>query len=212
MEKIFVEAKYEGKINLKGIRLDMLPNKVGVVTTVQFVLFLDKIKDYLISKKVFIAEGKQKYKGQVLGCEISAASDICQKVDSYLYIGTGQFHPIIIAVRTGKDVYCYNPISGIFRKIMDREIEIYKKKKKGAYLKFLSSDTIGILVSIKPGQRFGDIDKLKKKFGKKKFYTFGIDTLDFIQLNNFPFIQSWVNTACPRMEEDISVVNIGDLE
>ena len=53
--------------------------------------------------------------------------------------------------------------------------------------------------------------KLEKKYPDKKFYTFVAETIDYAQLDNFNFIEAWINTACPRIEEDIKVLNIEDL-
>jgi diphthamide synthase subunit DPH2 len=30
-------------------------------------------------------------------------------------------------------------------------------------------------------------------------------------MDNFPFIDAWVNTACPRMADDMDVLNYEDL-
>jgi 2-(3-amino-3-carboxypropyl)histidine synthase len=214
MKTLFIEAKYEGKVNLTKIKVDSLPKKIGLITTVQFVDYLDKIKAYLDSygKKVLVGKGKQKYPGQILGCDAKSPIEIQNKVDAFLYIGTGRFHPLIVGVRTKKPVFTFNPISGKQNKLENKEIENYKKRKKAAFVKFLSSDTIGIIVSTKPGQHnIKQLTSLEKKYPKKEFYTFVTETLDYKQLENFPFIEAWVNTACPRIEEDIKIVNIEDL-
>ena len=54
--------------------------------------------------------------------------------------------------------------------------------------------------------------QLKNATPDKKFYIFAYDTLDIPSLENFPFVQCWVNTACPRIADEKSfMVNIGDL-
>ena len=211
METLFLEGRYEGKIDLSKIKLGELPKRIGLITTVQFVDYLDEIKNCLKNKKVFIGTGKQKYKGQILGCDVSAAENV--KVDAYLYVGTGKFHPLIVGVNTGKDVFTLNPITGAFGKVDDKEIDNYKKRKKAALVKFLSSDNIGILVSTKKGQYYDvkEIEKLEKKYPKKQFYVFMAETIDYKQLENFPFIGAWVNTACPRIEEDIKIINVEEI-
>jgi diphthamide biosynthesis enzyme Dph1/Dph2-like protein len=57
------------------------------------------------------------------------------------------------------------------------------------------------------------INELKKKYKDKKFYMFAFDTLQASYLDNFPFIQCWVNTACPRIFEDFreKMANLEDL-
>ena len=113
----------------------------------------------------------------------------------------------------GKDVYILNPFDGKISRLDKKKIEIYKKRKKGAMIKFLSGKNIGVLVSTKPGQKYPlkQLEFLEKKYKDKKFYFFITDNIDFNQLENFPFIDSWINTACPRLEEDFSLVNILEL-
>ena len=50
----------------------------------------------LQKQKAYTYKGKQKYKAQILGCDTTAAEKIKDKVDAYLYIGTGKFHPIAL--------------------------------------------------------------------------------------------------------------------
>ena len=155
----------------------------------QFVDHVNNIKNYLIknNKKAYIGIGKQKYPAQILGCDVSAAEKIKNKVDCFLYIGDGKFHPIALGL-LGKDVYIFNPMDNNFDKLDARIIINYKKKIKGAYLKFLNSDNIGILVSTKQGQAYdvSKLDLLKNKYKNKKFYYFIFDTLNINELENFP--------------------------
>ena len=48
-------------------------------------------------------------------------------------------------------------------------------------------------------------DRLEKN--NKEAYLFLSDEINFSQLENFNFIQSWINTACPRIVEDFSCLN-----
>ena len=216
MKTLFIEAKYKGKIDFSGIKVNELPKKIGLATNVQFADCIDSVKKFLEQKKkeVFTAKGNQKYECQILGCDVSAAEKVKDKVDAFLYIGDGRFHPIGIFTKTKKDVFCFNPITSEFKKLEKFVVENYEKRKKTALIKFYSADNVGILISTKQGQRFCS-DKLKnieKKYKDKKFYKFVFDVLDVKQLENFPFIKAWINTACPRIEEDFIVLNIGDLK
>lgn len=204
MKTIFIEAKSDAELKLSKEQIEKLPKKIGIVTTIQH---LYKIKD--IQKQLpnsIIA-------GQVLGCSASSAKKIKNDVDAFLYVGSGVFHPIEIAIETEKDVFCFNPFTKKLSKIDDNEIQKYNKKKIGSLTKFLSSDRIGILVSTKSGQnRMDDAVKLAEK-KDKEYYLFAFDTLNELDLENFPFIECWVNTACPRIaDEKIKIVNIDDLK
>ncbi|TKJ17672.1 hypothetical protein CEE44_04030 [Candidatus Woesearchaeota archaeon B3_Woes] len=211
MRQLFIEARYRGKIKIKNI--SKLPQKIGLATTVQFLDQLDDVKKQLKGKKVFLGKGKQKYKSQILGCDVSSAKKIKDDVDAFLYIGTGQFHPIALGL-LGKDVYILNPFDGKISELDKKKIESYNKRRKGAMIKFLSSENIGVLVSTKIGQKYSmkTLEFLEKKYKDKKFYFFITDNVDISQLENFPFIDSWINTACPRLEGDFGFVNILDLK
>ena len=215
-----IEGRYQGKISLSNLDLGAIPNNIGLATTVQFLDYIEEIKKFLEShgKNIFVDKMRQKYEGQLLGCDVGGADKIKDKVDAFLYIGTGVFHPLGIALNIDKDVFCYDPINAIFSKIDRNHVEKYNKKRKGAYLKFLESKEIGILVSLKPGQNnYKKAAELKKKLTDKNCYIFASDTIDFGQVENFPFIQCWVNTACNRILDDYDkfpkpLVDLSDIE
>jgi 2-(3-amino-3-carboxypropyl)histidine synthase len=84
-------------------------------------------------------------------------------------------------------------------------------------MKFLTAKTIGVIVTIKPGQeQFRPALTLEKRYANKKFYYFLDNVVSFDQLENFNFIEVWVNTACPRVGFDDQtkfikgVINLND--
>lgn len=205
---MFIEARSKTPVSFKKTILK-LPEKIGLVTTVQFIGQIKEVKSMLEKKdkKVFLGKGKHTaYQGQVLGCDVDAAISIEKKVDAFLYIGSGLFHPIAISLKTKKDVFTFNPLTNKFDKVDKKEVEKINKRKKGALIKFLSSKEIGVIVTTKPGQeQLKEAFKLKNKFRDKNFYFLIFDTIDFGQLENFPFIECFVNTACPRIALDDSI-------
>jgi 2-(3-amino-3-carboxypropyl)histidine synthase len=125
-------------------------------------------------------------------------------------ISSGRFHAVSLALNSNIPVYILE--SDNLKKISNEEIENLRKKKKSAYLKFLNSEKIGILVSTKPGQEnLKRAISLREKLKKKNSYLFISNELNIKEFENFD-IQSWVNTACPRMDFDSPVINISDLE
>ena len=220
MKIMMVEGRYTGNIDLSRLDTGILPRKIGLATTVQFLSHADEIRDFLAKsgKEVFIGKMRQKYEGQLLGCDQGGAEKIKDEVDAFLYVGTGIFHPLGIAVNIDKEVFCYDPIHAIMSKIDSGQVKRYNAKRKGAYLKFLEADEIGILVSLKPGQNnFRKAIELKKQLKEKNCYIFAFDTLDFNQIENFPFVQCWVNTACNRILDDYDkfpkpLVDLSDIE
>ncbi len=220
MKIMMVEGRYKGKINLSNLDASLLPKRIGLSTTVQFLDFIDQIKDYLEKngKMVVVGKIRQKYEGQLLGCDYGAADNLKNDVDAFLYIGTGKFHPLGIALNIKKEVFCYDLISAELSRIDRAEVERYNRKRKAAYMKFLEANEIGFLVSLKPGQNnFRKAIELKNTLKDKNCYIFAFDTLDFGQIENFPFIQCWVNTACNRILDDYEkfskpLVDLGDIE
>ena len=220
MKLMMVEGRYKGKIYLSNLDASVLPKNIGLAATVQFIDFVEEIKQYLESygKTIFRDKMRQKYDGQLLGCDVTGADKIKDNVDAFLYIGTGKFHPLGIALNIDKDVYCYDPISAVLSKIDKTEVERHSKKRKAAYMKFLEATEIGILVSLKPGQNnFKKAIELKTQLKDKNCFIFVFDTLDFNQVENFPFIQCWINTACSRILDDYDkfpkpLVDLSDIE
>ena len=208
MKLMFVEARYNKPISIEKHVLK-LPPRVGLITAVQFIGQIKEVKSQLekYGKKVFFGKGRHTpYQGQVLGCDINAAVSVEKKIDAFLYIGSGLFHPIAISLKTKKDVFTFNPLTEKFDKVDIKKAERINKRRKGALIKFLSSKEIGVIVTTKPGQeQLNKAFELKKRFRDKNFYFLIFDTIDFNQLENFPFIECFVNTACPRIALDDSI-------
>ncbi len=208
MKTLFIPAESDVEIKLDRSVIARLKNKkIGLVTTIQH---LHKLKDVKKQLKGSVIAG------QILGCDASSAEEIKEKIDAFLFVGTGRFHPIQVAEKIGKTTYTYNPMTKVLSKVEKEMIEKLRRRKKGAYLKYLTSDIIGILVSTKSGQnRFKEAKKLHDQLKKdnKNPYILMFETLDINQLENFPFIQCYVNTACPRIFEDSQkpMINIEDV-
>ncbi|MBW2997577.1 diphthamide synthesis protein, partial [Candidatus Woesearchaeota archaeon] len=124
MKTYHIEAKsLLGKIDFDA---SGLPKKLGIVTTIQYLHEMKKIVDYLWKKEI-----KAVVCGQVLGCDAGAGVRHKGDVDAFLYIGTGEFHPIGVALQTGKPVFVLHPESMNIRKLSSDDVEKIKKKKKG---------------------------------------------------------------------------------
>jgi 2-(3-amino-3-carboxypropyl)histidine synthase len=209
MKILHIEARTNVDIT-QVIKKVKFKGKLGLLTTIQLVGQLKNIQKLLPNSIIG---------GQILGCNASLAKNIDNKVDAFLYIGSGEFHPLEVALETSKPVFWANPFTNEVKEIPKADIEKRKKRMKGAYLKFLTSKKIGILVSTKEGQN--QIKKAKafqKTLKDKDSYIFLFNTLNFIDLENFPDIDCWINTACSRIAiEDYKkfnkpVINLADLE
>lgn len=217
MKALFIEAGVE-EFNLPKSIISKLPETVALATTVQFVQNIEDIRQDIekSGREVVLYQGKKsKHPGQILGCDVEPIEETAEAI---LYIGDGLFHPRMLLMKNNIPVYAYDPFKEKFDRLEKSDIDRTIKRKKGAYMKFMEGQNIGIMISVKYGQFHQNAkSKLKEKYPGKKFYSFVADTFDFNQLENFPFIDCWVNTACPRIgydDNDVlqkTIVNIDDL-
>jgi 2-(3-amino-3-carboxypropyl)histidine synthase len=230
VKTIFLEAPYLGKVELCKKTLDYLKENsvktVALYAAVQFCNNLDDVKNQLNSLGIKIITSNPKRtsaESQVLGCDVYEDSlnldqDVLEKIDTYLYIGDGKFHPLALLHGQKVEIVCDDPIGKSMEILKPELIEKIKGKLKGGLVKFHSKDNIGVIISTKPGQQFMKQSfKLQEKYPDKHFYYFVDDQISFDQLENFPFVDVWVNTACPRIGlDDIEkfrkgVVNLRDV-
>ena len=214
MKRLFVETHYHGDLTIPKDVMSKLPSKLILTMPVQFLPGLDRIKKQLESagKEVEIYRGlHDKYAGQILGCDVFTYNT---KMPAFLYIGDGMFHPTALLYENEKTVYCYNPFNEKFIILEETYLEKLQKKKKGVYIKFLHSTNVGILVTTKPGQMaFSAFEKLRDSLEAKgkTVFMFMADEINLSMLDNFNFIDVWINTACPRIVEDFTSLNFQDL-
>jgi 2-(3-amino-3-carboxypropyl)histidine synthase len=184
-----------------------IPGKYAIVTTIQY---LDEVNE--LKKKGYTVLG------QILGCNIVTVQKE-KEYDSYLYIGTGFFHPLHLAHNIDKPIYVLDPMTHAFSKLPAEIKKKYEDRQRGMLLRYYSAKKVGIIVSIKTGQnQMRRALQFKEKFdekynGKKKSYIFLCDTVQ--SLEDFIDIDCFVNTACIRIfEDDLGkpVVNIRDVE
>ena len=222
MKFFFVEAFYNEEIKLSKDALKMLSGKktVALFASVQFVK-LDGVKKQLKEKGIEVLGSKAKRtstENQILGCDCYSGSfedkTVFDNSDVLLYIGDGLFHPkaLLLAQKNNeikKDVIIFDPISGVSSMLTQKDIDKQHKRYQANLLKYMYSKNVGILVSTKTGQQYMNrAISLKEncKDKDKQFFIFVGDTLDMREMENFPYIQAWVNTACPRIGFD-DIVN-----
>jgi len=234
---IFIPVRYAEKIVVPSNIINRLPNKIMIFGSVQFLEQLSYIAKQLesagktvlmIKSKNFLYDGMISEKGQLLGCNAECFDDDISKnhdegFDAFFYVGDGVFHPKALLVNNRKDIYCYDPKIGkleVLRKELHDDIQ---KRRKGSVLKFLSSNNIGVIITTKIGQcnsKRADsvVARIYKKWPDKNIYTFICDELNFQELENFNFIDIYINTACPRIGYEDTVrspkpiINIEDVE
>jgi len=200
MKTLFIPTRKKLSLSKKILNsLNNLPSPLSIFYSIQFESQAKQVKESLANSKV-------NNFSQVLGC---ASPKVSKDTKAILLIGSGLFHAKSIAINSSCPVFILENNNII--QLKEKDIEDLKKLKKSAYMKFLTEDKIGILISTKPGQqRLSQAMKFAKSLNKK-YYFFISNELSSLEFENFG-IKSFVNSACPRMDmASNSVINIQDL-
>ncbi|MDR0901085.1 MAG: diphthamide biosynthesis enzyme Dph2, partial [Methanobrevibacter sp.] len=206
---IFIEAYSKVKINdTLDNALELLENysKIAIATTTQHLHILDEIKDYLEDngKEIAIGSSKTTKKGQVLGCNFSSIKGL--DCEAYLFIGSGNFHPLGIHLFTKAPVIAADPYSGEVKDITEFADKILRIR----FARITKSQEVkkwGILVSSKEGQRRMDLAKeIKKSLEDEGMdsYLILLDNITPDSLLPYMDLEGFVVTACPRIAIDDS--------
>ena len=203
MKTLFIPTKIKSQVNKTKI-LEIskkLPKNIAIAYSIQYSEIAKQIKE-ILSKEHNISKFIQ-----VLGCSRPRFS---KETKAILLISSGRFHAVSLARESKIPVFILE--NNKLEKISKQEIELLEKKQKVSYMKFLHADKIGILISTKPGQEnFKESILLRNKL-KKKSYLFISNEINTKEFENFPDIQSWINTACPRLDFDSSIININNIK
>jgi 2-(3-amino-3-carboxypropyl)histidine synthase len=207
---VYIETKATlrlGAVVRKALPLLKAWKRIGLVTTVQHADHLDDAKRTLLKagKSVIVGDaGKLKYAGQVIGCDYSNATAVAGEVDCFLFVGGGRFHAIGVALATSKPVVVADPYEETTQSV-DSDAERIRKQRWASIKEAAQSARIGILVGSKSGQnRFEkalQVSNLLKKTGKKPCIL-AISEVTPESLREFPTLDAYVNTACPRISLD----------
>jgi len=186
---VFVHAYYSKEDenivkNVEEILKDM-DGEVIVATTIQFKKALEKFNPVVI-----------------LGCRANIEN---ANVDNVLFVGTGRFHPLMIAYKLKKSVKIYNPLTGAVSQITDEEIKKLIKKRIGKVSKLLIDPPkkVGVILSTKKGQcRIRIFEKVVELLREND-----INYIPIVLNNISPQyliykVDAYVVCACPRIVMD----------
>jgi len=192
--------------------------KIGLATSIQFVDAIEKVKQFLESKgKKVLTHTALQHAGQILGCQLEAATKIEPDVDCFLCISAGKFYGLGLVLETDKPMLCLDLERGEIFDLID-----FKKKvqKIIAWNKsqFEDARTVAILVSWKRGQVKLPFEVKKKLEARgKEVYIFAMDEITPEKLLGLK-IDAVVNLACPRIGVDdlerykIPILNLEQIE
>ena len=175
--------------------------KIGLITSVNHLPALEKAKNFLEAngKQCFIGEGRYN-PGQILGCDIRAALNVENKVDCFLFIGTGKFHYLGVGLKRDLPLLSLDLER---MEIYETESEKLKFLKQRIIAMELAKDShkFGILLSSKEGQAYVSsalgIKKRLKELGKEAVI-FVMDTITQDKIF-FTKVDCFINCACPRI-------------
>jgi 2-(3-amino-3-carboxypropyl)histidine synthase len=207
----FVEARASESIDAavkKALELLRDENRIGLTTVVQHVDQLEHAAGIVrdSGKEPFIgkASGHAKYPGQILGCDYSTATSIATHVDSYIFIGGGNFHAIGIELATGKRTIVADPYLNQARD-MTETTKLLLRKRWATITKFQDSKKVGIVIGLKTGQKNIEsartVKSLLEIMGKECVLLSAIECTPE-NLESFVDINAFVTTACPRLAID----------
>jgi 2-(3-amino-3-carboxypropyl)histidine synthase len=177
-------------------------NHVGLVTTVQHVHLIPEMENFLQSKGIItsVAKGGRRTpnRGQVLGCNFNAAK--ATGAEEVLFVGTGLFHPIGIALATRTRVIALDPLTGIAQEVSG---DALMRRRFAVMEKARGAQSVGIIVSTKSGQQRMELAcRLASLSPAAVIVTMREVSPD--ELLNLGF-SCYVNTACPRLAYDDQV-------
>ena len=236
MKLTFLKAHYGTEFKLPESFLDTLhktfdqgkTKNLAVFCAVQFRPHLEEVME-IINKEGFTTETSKPFRtsieGQMLGCDSykDSLKLNLESIDGFVYVGDGYFHPNALLLAQEfeeeiKPVIVVNVVQQIVEVIGREHIQEYLQKRKSTLAKFHMAQNIGIFVTTKWGQEYKNTAlKLKEQYPDKNCYFFVGDNFVDQEIENFSFIDCWINTACPRIgQDDITrhkkpVVNLKDV-
>ena len=182
--------------------------KLGLVGSIQHLHLLPEFHDRLeeagYEVEIPIGGARLSFPGQVLGCNYSGDDD---SIGHYLFLGSGDFHPIGLVLHTGKPLAMLDPYTGDAEEMSLERIERILRQRFGLIMACGEAERFGILIGEKPGQMRRSLalrmKRILEKHGKKGYLLalehVGPELIDFYPVDAF------VNTACPRIAIDDAV-------
>lgn len=207
---VYIEARATLDVNpAMDKALPMLEKwrRIGLTATVQHVQTLDEVREKLIraGKTVVIGDTRQlSYPGQVIGCNYSNAKSVEKDVDAFLVVGGGRFHALGVALSTSKPTIAADPYDQTAFSV-DKEAEKIFKQRWGSIAEAKKAKALAILVGLKTGQkRLEQALELKQELEEdgRSAYIFAVREITPERLLEFPSVDVFINTACPRISLD----------
>ncbi len=187
--------------------LPRLGRRIGLLATVQYLRCLEQARSVIEESGrtalVGTGDSRVQHPGQVLGCNCTAAFDVVDEADCFLYIGEGDFHPLAAAFSIGKPIMVLNPVIGELRSVDEARDRILRRRF-AAIVSARSAKSFLVIVCTKPGQNRSVLaDRLIARIREKGLtaYKAVMNELSPQSLMAYS-AEVFVCTACPRIAMD----------
>ncbi len=178
--------------------------RIGLTTTIQHIHSIKEAEEILreAGKEVYIGHYLGlKYPGQVLGCDYGNAKSIRSLVDAFLFLGGGRFHALGLFLATMKPTVAADPFEGRAHRV-DSEAEKIIHRRWMDISEASRANVWGIILGLKTGQLNMEAAlKIKNDIEQlgKRAVLLAMREVTPEALLEFPEIEAYVNTACPRI-------------
>jgi 2-(3-amino-3-carboxypropyl)histidine synthase len=207
---LFIEAAID--LDLRGAMsasMPLLPEGgiIGLLTTTQHKHALPLAIELLTQGgfEPVVGEGGRRtaFPGQVLGCDLSAARAVRDRVDAYLLVGGGTFHAVGVALATGRPVVVADVELGKARTVEDDRDRVLRQRA-AAIGRAKDARSFGILVESRPGQqRWALARSLRDTLAEEGLRSMILLLNQVSPERLFTMgMEAYVSTACPRIAID----------
>jgi 2-(3-amino-3-carboxypropyl)histidine synthase len=185
-----------------------VPRRLGLVASVQHLDLLGPLDAALreLGYAPTFGRGDRRlaYAGQALGCNYTGAEEVAGRVDAFLFVGTGRFHPLGLAFAVDRPVWAVDPLRGEVEPPIDRAGLVRRRQLLVASVR--DAPRWGIVVSTFVGQNRSPtalaLQARARAHGRSAEILLAqrLDPSDLLGRD----VDAFVSTACPRIALDDS--------
>ena len=152
-EELDEDAAKQRFLDAVGRVAPLTGTKLGLVGSIQHLHLLPDFKERLekagFEVEIPVGGDRLTFPGQVLGCNYSGDTP---SIGHYLFLGSGDFHPIGLVLHTGKPLTMLDPYTGDSTEMSLERVERILRQRFGLIMAVDEAKTFGILIGEKPGQ------------------------------------------------------------
>ncbi len=203
----YLEHRYQNYEPVASLLPEMLKalegyRRVGLGATVQYLDLLGRLAEDLRRAGHVVMIGRPsnhlRYSGQVLGCDYSTMTSLDGEVDAHLVLGS-VFHGLGLALISRKEVFAADPHSQKVVPLRETAEKVLRKRY-AQILAFRSCRRVGVVVSVKPGQRYFGLARWLVGLLRGRGLDAELVVVDEVRAEDLEGrYEALVNTACPRL-------------